>query len=321
VTNPSVSAVIVAAAEPASRLQRTIDCLAAQEEVAELEVLIATPPRDAAAVADLRPHGAIAALRAVDNPSGGRSAGLNRALAVARGDAICRVDARSRLPPHYVARCLKRLAEEPSVGIVGGAQLPVPANGGVVARGIARGLANPWALGGAKYRRIDASGPVDTVYLGSFRRKELLSLGGWNEELEANEDFELCNRYRAAGLQVWLEPGLAAEYETRATLFEVFMQYRAFGKSKVRFWRTTGNQPLLRQWLPFAGAGAAIAAVPLMARHPRRAGSLAVVALAAVDEIGSRSPASPGMRAVAWATYVAVWAGFVEGAAEAAVGS
>jgi succinoglycan biosynthesis protein ExoA len=267
----TASVVMTVKGEPAGRLRRVIGALAGQEGLAGgLELLVAADPTDPTATIDTEPGGAIRSVTVVPNPGGQRSAGLNRAVQAAASDRICRIDARTLPGPGYVAGCVALLDRHPEAGVVGGVQRPTATAGTLQAQGIARALSNPWALGGAAYRTGRRAGPVDTVYLGAFRRGELLGVGGYDEGLEANEDFELCQRYRAAGAVVWLDPGLDVAYEARDTLAGLWGQYLAFGRSKVRFWRTTGSRPNRRQWLAVgiaAGAGGGVLGTAL--RRPR----------------------------------------------------
>ena len=274
----SVSVVMVVRDEPRSRVQRALDAVAIQEGVDGISVVIAAPEADHADLAGLSTTGAVAEVRLVANPTGGRSAGLNRAIAAAPDGVVVRVDARSVVPPGYVAACVARLAVDLSVGIVGGGQRPTAIDDDAGPRGIARALRNPWLLGNAAYRRPGAAGPVDTVYLGAFRRDEVLALGGYDERLVANEDFDLARRVRDQGKVVWLEPDLEVAYEPRADWGGLARQYHAFGVAKVRFWRLTGERPNRRQQVAIAGGALAGIAALLSLRRPGRALALAVAA-------------------------------------------
>lgn len=261
VDTPCTSVIVTVRDEPAARLQRMLAAIAAQDCSAPIEVVIAAPAVDAPTLGSLRPAGAVNRIVLVDNPTGARSAGLNRARRAASGTIVHRVDARSVIPPDYIRRATERLEAQPEVGVVGGHQHPVADAGAREwERGLARALANPWAAGGAPYRRGARGGAVDTVYLGSFRGDDLERAGGYDERLDANEDFELCQRIRAAGQQVWLEAGLVVDYEARARLSDLWRQYDAFGRSKVRYWRLHHTRPNARQLLGVAGP-LAIAAV------------------------------------------------------------
>jgi succinoglycan biosynthesis protein ExoA len=313
-----VSAVVVVRGEPSRRLDRMVDALAAQEGSPAIELVVAAPPEDHEALSALPARGAVTSISLVDNAGGGRSAGLNRAVAAARGDVAVRVDARSAPPPHYVAACLQRLEQHPRIGVVGGAQRPSVSSGGLTERAIARALANPWLLGGARYRR-GAGGPADTVYLGVFRTAELREIGGFDEHLDANEDFELCARYRDRGFTVWVEPGLDVAYEPRDTFVGVWRQYFAFGRSKVRFWRRTRRRPNTRQCVALTAGVATCATLAGTIARGRTTTALAIGgaalgALAAVDHVAAPHERDARVRlgAIAASTCVtAAWLGGV----------
>ncbi len=282
-----VSVIATVHDEPTERLDRFLASLAVQEGVGSVELVLACQTLDGNGLG-LAPRGALTKIVVVDNPSGQRSPGLNRAIAATSRPIVCRADARSMLQPDHLARCRTRLLVDGDVGIVGGMQLPVPGGRGVVARGIARGLANPWLLGGAKYRRRGAGGRADTVYLGCFHRAELEALGGYDERLEANEDFDLAQRYRQSGRVVWLEAGLGVPYESRTSWRALFSQYEAFGQAKVRYWRLRRQRPNLRQTLALVLA--ALTALVALAAGPRRvatAAACAGVGLLVVDHFAA----------------------------------
>jgi succinoglycan biosynthesis protein ExoA len=322
---PDISVLVVTRDEPPDRLRRAIDALAAQVGAGTLEVLVAAPPDEHRGLADLPARGAVQTVSLVANPDGGRSAGLNRALYRARAATVVRVDARSVPPPDYIARCVARLAAHPAIGVVGAIQRPATRDPGAGARGIARALRNPWLLGAAPYRRVGGGGPADTAYLGAFRRHELLARGGYDERLDANEDFDLCARYRAAGQQVWIEPGLEVEYEARRTHRELWAQYRTFGEAKVGYWRATGERPNRRQGVALGGALTALLAGLVVGRRPRWLVTALVAALgvlALVDHSVDPEDRDLGTRVAAigaYATFVTGWCcGIVRGLARRA---
>jgi succinoglycan biosynthesis protein ExoA len=313
-----ITAVMVAREEPLTRLRRAIASLALQEGIDGLDIVIAAPAREHRRLEQLIPHGAVSAITLVDNPSGGRSDGLNRAVAVARGDVIVRLDARARVARDYVARTVARLTDDARVGVVGGAQWPVALRNHSRDQGIARALRNRLLMGAAAYRCPERSGPVDTVYLGVYRRDELLRVGGFDARLEANEDFELCQRYRRAGFAAWLESGATIEYEPRDTRWEVFEQYHAFGRAKVQYWRLTGDRTNRRQRVALALGVAGAVAVVASLRRPRRMVAMfttAALGLAVVDHIADPHERGLRVRAHAYATNMAVVSGWLTGVA------
>ena len=80
-------------------------------------------------------------------------------------------------------------------------------------------------------------GPVETVYLGVFRRDALERLGGFDEGFKRNQDYELNHRLIGAGEQVWFDPRLEVTYTPRGSLGELARQYFQYGRAKRQFIR------------------------------------------------------------------------------------
>lgn len=186
--------------------------------------------------------------RVLENPQASTPSNLNHGLAAASGHILCRVDARSVVPPHYVRTCVDILEQRPEIAVVGGRQRAVPVDGNPIEIGIARALNNRFTTGFARYRSRRSSGAADTVYLGAFRTKDLRSVGGWDERFSSNQDYELNRRMSKIG-EVWFESALVVNYLPRRTFTELFRQYMRFGVWKVTYWRTTGDPPRPRQLL------------------------------------------------------------------------
>ncbi|MHB1487046.1 MAG: glycosyltransferase [Acidimicrobiales bacterium] len=285
--------------------------------VDQLEVVVVDGSRDertrVSASEALRGTG-ITCWTILENPGGSRPANLNLGLAAASCDVVCRVDARSRIPVHYVSRCARILAERPDVSVVGGRQRAVAANAGMVGRGVARALNNRWAMGGARYRRSGTAGPAETVYLGAFRTDQLQAVGGWDAKLLVNEDFDLNRRMANAGT-VWFEPSLEVGYCPRPSLRALAAQYGDFGRWKVRYWRSSGDRPHARQYVGALGvpAAAAVAIASLAWEPTRKPAFVGALALATAVEV--RGPlVGPGgglgthaVSAVASAVMVGAW--------------
>ncbi len=256
----------------------------------------------------------------VENAVGTTPSNLNAGLVVASGDVICRVDARSIVPEHYVRHCANVLTRRPGVAVVGGAQVAVARDRRRVSRGIARALNNRYAMGGSRYRAGATSGPSDTVYLGVFRAEDLRAAGGWDEYFETNQDFELNRRMGRHGL-VWFDDRLEVGYIPRASLPELWHQYHRFGRWKVRYWRRTRDRPRPRQVVLLGVSATAAMVMPIAALsyrgRVRRAAVLAGGAMVgglAVDALGSdHRPADIATRFVAVAVMGITSSGWVSG--------
>ena len=320
---PLVS-VVIPARDEAQHLAACLTAVAAQDHPHDrLEVIVVVDGATRDGTAELGrealEHADFARTLVMVNAEGGIPGNLNVGMSRARGDVLCRVDARSRIPPDYVRRCAELLAGRPDVAVVGGAQVAVVPLDGARGAGIARALNNRWGMGWSRYRRDAPSGPSDTVYLGAFRADQLRDAGGWDSEMATNEDFELNRRLRRRGI-VWYEAGLPVGYVPRASLRELYRQYRRFGRWKVRYWRRTRDAPRGRQLALLVGlpAGAALVALALVLLH-----GLVLVGVVAsvvggvlvVEVAGSRRPrGGPAVHGWSTAALGAVGFGWLRGA-------
>ena len=93
-------------------------------------------------------------------------------------------------------------------------------------------MRSPFGAGGAAYRRPGPPGPVETVYLGVFRRGALERAGGYDEKMRRNQDYELNIRLRNSGGLVWFHPDLRVAYRPRGSLRALARQYHDYGRWK-----------------------------------------------------------------------------------------
>jgi succinoglycan biosynthesis protein ExoA len=111
---------------------------------------------------------------------------------------------------------------------VGGWQVPTATDG--FGRAVAAAMRSRLGSGGAAYRGAADPGPVDTVYLGAFRREALEAVGGYDPRFTRNQDAELNERLRAAGYTVWLEPSMQVRYRPRDSVRTLASQYWEYGR-------------------------------------------------------------------------------------------
>jgi succinoglycan biosynthesis protein ExoA len=298
----AVVSVIVPARDEAAHIGACVGSILAQHVDAEVEVVVADDGSHDATAELARAAGATV----VDNTRGGISAGLNSALAAARGDVIVRFDAHAEMPPGYLAACLRALAEEPNVASVGGW---VQAEGsGPWGRATAAALESPLGVGHPlKWTR--PSGParrdVEHVPFGCFPADRLRAVEGWNEELEANEDFELDHRLRQAGGRIVFDPAISIVYRPRESLGGIVSQYWRYGRAKAVVLAGAPASVQPRQLAPPALlATVALAAAPTPLRLPAQAATglyaLAVGGAAARSGGGWRTAAVMVTMHVTW---------------------
>ena len=193
-------------------------------------------------------------LRCVSVPGAGIAEAMNRGVVAARGDIIVRLDGHSRPAADYVCRVLEAL-QETDAAVVGGVWMIAPGGQTVVADAIAYAVAHPVGAGDALYRTgrmIRGRQEVDTVPFGCFRKVTWEELGGYDEELLTNEDYEFNYRVRATGLVVLLDPDIRCTYFARSTLARLRNQYFRYGWWKVQMLKRHPRSLRWRQVVPGA---------------------------------------------------------------------
>jgi succinoglycan biosynthesis protein ExoA len=185
----------------------------------------------------------------IDNPQKTIPSGLNLAINAAKGEFIVRLDAHSIPAIDYIEKCVADL--EKNLGNnVGGIWIIQPGNNSWIAESIAKAASSSIGVGNANYRLNSRSGEVDTVPFGSFRKSYLLSVGGFDENLLTNEDYELNSRIRKNGGKIWLDNSIRSTYFARPTFKKLASQYWRYGWWKAQMLKQYPNTIKWRQALP-----------------------------------------------------------------------
>lgn len=229
-------------------LDATIDAILAQDYQGPLEVVIADGQSTDGTRGRLDERAALdPRITVVDNPAGHAAAGLNVAISAAAGEVLVRCDGHAELPPEYV-RIAVALLEETGAANVGGIQ---DATGtGLRQRATALAMTSPLGVGNSRFHYSSTAGPTDTVYLGTYDRESLEEIGGFDEALLRNQDYEINHRLRASGKLVWFDPRLRVTYWPRPSLLALGRQYFDYGLWKRRMLRATPGALRVRQLAP-----------------------------------------------------------------------
>lgn len=188
-------------------------------------------------------------VRVVDNPQCTIPAAVNAAAQASDGEYLVRLDAHSMPYPHYISTCIRNLQAGKGWNVGGVWEIHPGADTGM-ARAIAAAAANPLAVGDARYRFSDQEGEVDTVPFGSFRRDLFFEIGGFDESLLANEDYEFNVRIRKHGGKIWFDPTIRCVYFARKNLKELAKQYWRYGFWKFKMLKRYPSTLRWRQALP-----------------------------------------------------------------------
>jgi succinoglycan biosynthesis protein ExoA len=260
-----------------------------------------------------------ARIRLLDNPHRSQAPGLNAAIRAARASVIVRVDAHTEYAPDYLAQCLRTLRDTGADNVGG----PWVARGRTyLQRCIAAAFNDPFAVGGARGHQVDYEGPVDSVYLGCWRRETLERVGLFDERFVRNEDDELSFRLIRAGGTVWQSPRIRAWYTPRDSLVSLFRQYWQYGYWKVRVIQKHHAPAAIRHLVPgsFVAALLLLAAAAPFVREARLglaalAGAYLLAAVAASVVTARRHGWAllPAMPAVLFCFHVGYGLGFLVG--------
>lgn len=173
-------------------------------------------------------------VRLIDNPARVIPVSLNLGIAAATNEIIVRMDAHSVPSANYVREGIAAL-QASGAQVVGMPCRITPGAETRMGRAIALVVAHPFGIGDAKYRAADVQTQyVDTVPFGIFRKELWTQLGGFNEELLANEDYDFYYRVRREGGRVLLNADAHITYFARPTLRALAKQYARYGGWKAQ---------------------------------------------------------------------------------------
>lgn len=246
---PTVSVVIPCFNEERF-IAKVLENLAAQYTTARYEIIVVdgmSTDKTRAVVSEfMREHPKLT-VRLVDNPQRNIPTALNLGIEQARGEIIVRMDAHSVPSENYVRRCVEGLTNG-DASVVGMPWRIRASADTVAARAVALAVAHPFGIGDAKYRLANsASQFVDTVPFGAFRKSLWREIGGFNEALLANEDYDFHYRVRQRGGRVLLDTTGHSVYFARGSFKALAVQYFRYGRWKAQMVKRHPRSLKIRQ--------------------------------------------------------------------------
>ncbi|HEY5848965.1 MAG TPA: glycosyltransferase family 2 protein [Microlunatus sp.] len=324
---PGVS-VIMPVRNEERHLAAAVAGVLAQNYPGEIEVIMAVgPSADATSKIAAELVERDARVRVVDNPDGRTPTALNLAVFAARFDIVVRVDGHGELGDGYIARAVELLDETgaDNVGGVMDAQGTTPFE-----QAVAHVYTSRLGLGGAAFHLGNVpAGPVETVFLGVFRKDALLAVGGFDESMRRAQDWELNYRLRRSGRIVWFSPELRVTYRPRSRVRDLARQMFETGRWRREVVRRHPETASVRYLAPpvavaAIGAGSLLALLgPALGARWLRVGLLAPAGYAGVVVLGAVTAPSSMPRAarvrlplVLAVTHLCWGAGFLIGLRE-----
>ena len=224
---PAVSVVMPVRNEE-RHLADSVACVLEQEYPGGFELVLAVgPSKDRTEAIARELAAADSRITVVPNPSGQIASAMNAAVKAARYPIITRIDGHALLPDGYLRTAVQTLLETGAADVGG-----VMAAEGVTPfqQAVAWAMTSPAGMGAAANHTGGQAGPVDTVYLGVYRRQAIEQVGGYDETMLIAEDWELNHRIKAAGHLIWFTPELRVTYRPRASLAALAKQHFRYGR-------------------------------------------------------------------------------------------
>lgn len=186
-------------------------------------------------------------IRIIENPNRTQSYAMNIGIREAKGKYILRLDAHADYDKHYISECVRLLETGLYQNVGGVADTKARSKFGEV---VALMMSSRFGVGNSQFRTSDMEGPVDTVPFGAFSKDYLVSLGGFDERLNRNEDNEINYRIRKNGGVVYLSPKIRFTYYCRDTLKGILSMAFQNGKWTLIASRLCPGSMSLRHLIP-----------------------------------------------------------------------
>ena len=186
-------------------------------------------------------------IKLIDNPEHIVPTGFNRALNIAKGRIIIRVDGHTTLDKDYIKNCVL-LLEKKSASNVGGLMTVIWKKD--FDHVVSLATSSRFGIGNSQFHYSSIGRWVDTVYLGAWEKSIFNDLGGFDEELVRNQDDEFNFRILQSGRKIWLDPIIKSKYFPRNTISKLLKQYLQYGFYKVRVVQKRGGLASWRHLIP-----------------------------------------------------------------------
>ena len=138
---------------------------------------------------------------------------------------------------HTIAEIVGGVAETKANGFMGNA--------------IAKMLSSKFGVGNSQFRTNGASGYVDTVPFGAFRRDVFSKYGGYDERLVRNQDNEMNFRIRKNGGKIYLADDIHLAYYCRDSISGISSMAKKNGIWNIITMKLCPGSMGIRHFIPF----------------------------------------------------------------------
>ncbi|UCG32263.1 MAG: glycosyltransferase family 2 protein, partial [Phycisphaerales bacterium] len=156
-------------------------------------------------------------IRLIENPKRIMAGAMNRAIPLARGSIIARMDAHSEYATDYLSKCVYYL-QKTGAENAGGLCVTYPGADTLMAECIAAITTNRLVVGGSPFRVSRRPRYSDSCVFGCWPKEVYDQIGLYNEALISNEDNDINSRILRYGGKIFQTPAIRLKYYNQATL-------------------------------------------------------------------------------------------------------
>jgi len=214
-------------------------------------------------------------VRVIENPKRHSAAAWNVGLRTARGDCFGIFSSHGIPSDDFIERSVEALHDSGASG-VGGRYLHRGTD--VVSTAIGLAMSSPFGMA-SPHRSATEPMTVDTISHPIYWTDRVRAVGGFDESLLRNEDYELNWRLRNAGDVLQFDPRISSVYRPRASLTALARQFWWYGRYKALVMRRHPGATKARHLVPPAAALGLLVS-PIVASRPQGRKLLGVAAAA-----------------------------------------
>jgi len=172
---------------------------------------------------------------------------LNKAILMAKGDVIVRLDAHTKYAPDYLEKIMEAF-QKSGASIVGG---PMRAQGNTdFQKAVSYVTSSVFGIGNSQFHFEKFEGFSDSVYLGAWKSDVFTSVGGFDVEMLRNQDDEFHYRAGKYGLKIYQDPAIRSTYFPRSSYISLYNQYFEYGLFKPLVLKKVAAGMQLRHLIP-----------------------------------------------------------------------
>lgn len=186
-------------------------------------------------------------VRLLNNPARTIPSAMNIGWQGTECDLIVRVDAHAQISADYLLLARTHLMTGEWQG-VGGRKIPVATT--KFGKAVAAAMNSRWGVGNSRYHYAGGIEEAEHVPFGAYPRKVIEGLGGWNETVLVNEDFEFDYRIRQSGGKILFDSAMSSRWACSSKVSDLAYQYHRYGKGKVMVARMHPASLRLRHLAP-----------------------------------------------------------------------